>query len=155
MADFIELHRTLLESTRDAHLAGWVRDRQNWIGGNNHNPRGAAFVPPPEGMVRPLLDDLAAFLNRSDLPATLQAAIAHAQFETIRPFAEHQTDLASRERVSEKLAPARDELTVQSVRPGGTQRAGRPSDEREHARRRACPFDELERRHDDHRAGRR
>jgi len=87
-ADFIELHRTLLESTRDAHLAGWVRDRQNWIGGSSHNPRGAAFVPPPEGMVRPLLDDLAAFLNRRDLPATLQAAIAHAQFETIHPFAD-------------------------------------------------------------------
>jgi Fic family protein len=35
-----------------------------------------------------LLDDLAVFLNRRDLPATLQAAIAHAQFETIHPFAD-------------------------------------------------------------------
>ena len=88
ISDFIELHRTLLEATRDSHLAGWVRDRQNWIGGNNHNPRGAEFVPPPEGHVTRLLDDLAVFLNRRDLPATLQAAIAHAQFETIHPFAD-------------------------------------------------------------------
>lgn len=87
-ADIVALHRTLLEATRDTHLAGWVRDRQNWIGGNNHNPRGAAFVPPPEDHVPELLDDLAVFLNRRDLPATLQAAIAHAQFETIHPFAD-------------------------------------------------------------------
>jgi Fic family protein len=86
--DIVGLHRTLLEATRDAHLAGWVRDRQNWIGGNNHNPRGAAFIPPPEDCVGQLLDDLATFLNRRDLPATLQAAVAHAQFETIHPFAD-------------------------------------------------------------------
>jgi Fic family protein len=38
--------------------------------------------------VAALLDDLAAFLNRSDLPAPIQAAIAHVQFETIHPFAD-------------------------------------------------------------------
>jgi Fic family protein len=88
MADIVGLHRTLLEATRDARLAGWVRDRQNWIGGNNHNPRRAAFIPPPENHVPRLLEDLAIFLNRRDLPATLQAAVAHAQFETIHPFAD-------------------------------------------------------------------
>jgi Fic family protein len=86
--DVVEIHRTLLQATRDAHLAGWIRDRQNWIGGNNHNPRGAEFIPPPEDYVRPLLVDLAEFLDRQDLPATLQAALAHAQFETIHPFAD-------------------------------------------------------------------
>src|SRR5256885_6610546 len=30
--------------------------------------------------------DLVAFLNRDDVPAIAQAAIAHAQFETIHPF---------------------------------------------------------------------
>jgi Fic family protein len=86
--DIVSIHRTLLEATTDAHLAGWVRDRQNWLGGNNYNPRGAEFIPPPENYVEPLLNDLAEFFNRDDLPASLQAAIGHAQFETIHPFAD-------------------------------------------------------------------
>lgn len=85
---FVEVHRVLLEQTRDAHLAGVVRTSQNWIGGNNHNPYGAAFVPPPEDEVPRLLADLARLMNRHDLSPTLQAAIAHAQFETIHPFAD-------------------------------------------------------------------
>lgn len=82
----IAIHRVLLEKTRDKHFAGVVRQTQNWIGGNNFNPRGAAFVPPPESEVERLLIDLALFLNRRDISTTLQAAIAHAQFETIHPF---------------------------------------------------------------------
>lgn len=39
-------------------------------------------------MVKGLLDDLATFLNRADLSSIVQAAIAHAQFETIHPFAD-------------------------------------------------------------------
>jgi Fic family protein len=33
-----------------------------------------------------LLEDLIAFCNEDDLPAVAQAALAHAQFETIHPF---------------------------------------------------------------------
>src|SRR5438034_1038975 len=33
-----------------------------------------------------LLNDLSSFSNSDDLPAVVQAAIAHAQFETIHPF---------------------------------------------------------------------
>jgi Fic family protein len=84
----IDIHRVLMEKTRDAHIAGVVRASQNWIGGNGYNPRGAAFIPPPEREVGRLLPDLAAFMNRQDLPITLQAAVAHAQFETIHPFAD-------------------------------------------------------------------
>jgi Fic family protein len=84
----VDVHRVLMEKTRDAYIAGAVRNTQNWIGGNNYNPYGAAFVPPPEGEVQRLLTDLAAFMNRRDLSPTLQAAIAHAQFETIHPFAD-------------------------------------------------------------------
>jgi len=65
-----------------------VHASQNWIGGNGYNPRGAAFIPPPEDEVGRLLADLVMFMNRQDLPITFQAAVAHAQFETIHPFAD-------------------------------------------------------------------
>ena len=86
--DVIEIHRTLLDATRDTHLAGIVRDEQNWIGGSDFSPAGAEFIPPPPDAVGHLLTDLVAFLGRDDLSPTLQAAIAHAQFETIHPFAD-------------------------------------------------------------------
>jgi Fic family protein len=46
----------------------------------------AAFVPPPPERMCALLDDLCEFSNSDALPALAQAAIAHAQFETIHPF---------------------------------------------------------------------
>jgi Fic family protein len=87
-ADVITLHRVLMSATRDAHIAGVVRTTQNWIGGVGNSPLNADFVPPPPEFVDPLLVDLAEFLNREDLSAVVQAAIAHAQFETIHPFAD-------------------------------------------------------------------
>lgn len=73
----------------DRHLAahaGALRMRQNWIGRDPHTPAGADFVPPPADLVPELVDDLCVFLNRSDVSPVVQAAIAHAQFETIHPF---------------------------------------------------------------------
>jgi Fic family protein len=86
--DLLAIHRTLLEATRDAHLGGMVRREQNWIGGSAYSPAGAEFIPPPPELVGELLDDLVAFVNRTDVPVVLQAAAAHAQFETIHPFAD-------------------------------------------------------------------
>lgn len=83
----IDLHRTLLGVTQPK-IAGVIRDSQNWVGGRYHTPVGADFIPPPADQVTLLLDDLAEFMNRDDLPATLQAALTHAQFETIHPFAD-------------------------------------------------------------------
>lgn len=83
----LALHRTLLTQTEPG-IAGVIRDRQNWIGGRYQTPVGADFIPPPAAEVPMLLDDLAGFMNRVDLPATLQAALVHAQFETIHPFAD-------------------------------------------------------------------
>jgi Fic family protein len=88
VADVEDVHRTLLRFTQDADIAGVVRESQNWIGGNDYNPIGAAYVPPPPEHVRPLLDDLCAFATRTDLAPIVQAGIAHAQFETIHPFAD-------------------------------------------------------------------
>ena len=88
VADIEDIHRTLLRFTDDTEIAGVVRRTQNWIGGNDYNPVGAAYVPPPPEHVRPLLEDLCTFVNRVDLAPIVQAGIAHAQFETIHPFAD-------------------------------------------------------------------
>ena len=82
----LEVHRRLLSGTRLKEHGGHVRTVQNWIGGSGYNPCSAAFVPPPPEDVLVLLDDLVAFCNDDALPALAQAAIAHAQFETIHPF---------------------------------------------------------------------
>ena len=87
-SDIEDIHRTLLRFTEDADIAGVVRESQNWIGGNDYNPIGAAYVPPPPEYVRPLLDDVCAFATRTDLAPIVQAGIVHAQFETIHPFAD-------------------------------------------------------------------
>jgi len=82
----LDFHQRLLAGTRlDAH-AGAIRQEQNWIGGSSYNPCSAAFVPPPPEYVPDLLDDLCQFCNSDDIPAVAQAAIAHAQFDTIHPF---------------------------------------------------------------------
>jgi Fic family protein len=80
------IHARLFEATPQERWGGVVRDRQNWIGGDATTPVSADFVPPPEDEVPRLLTDLAAFCNRDDLPPVLQAAVAHAQYETIHPF---------------------------------------------------------------------
>jgi Fic family protein len=88
LKDVLEIHRRLMLATTTPKLAGELRDRQNWIGGNAYNPGRADFVPPPPEHVKPLMDDLVAFMNRTDVPPVVQAAIAHAQFETVHPFAD-------------------------------------------------------------------
>ena len=86
--DICDIHRALLDGTRLAHLGGVVRTQQNWIGGNRVNPVGAAYVPPVPEEVPDLLRDLVAFIGDTDLPSVAVTAIAHAQFETIHPFAD-------------------------------------------------------------------
>src|ERR1700761_5942651 len=84
----LAFHRRLMADAPGETGAGRLRIAQNWIGGRGYKPRNAAFVPPPPELVPDLLADLCAFCNEDDLPAVAQAALAHAQFETIHPFAD-------------------------------------------------------------------
>ena len=84
----LETHRRLLAGSRMEEHGGRVREVQNWIGGSGYNPCTASFVPPPPELVSDLLDDLVGFCNSDSLPTLAQAAVAHAQFETIHPFAD-------------------------------------------------------------------
>jgi len=80
-------HRTLMTgSPTPAHHVGVVRTEQGWIGGTS--PLDAHLVTPPPEEVPALLDDLVAYINADDVDAVSQAAIAHAQFEIIHPFAD-------------------------------------------------------------------
>jgi Fic family protein len=76
----------MIDDPAERGYAGRFRDVQNWIGGSDHSPRDALFVPPPPELVAPLIDDLLAFAHRDDVPPITQAAIVHAQFESIHPF---------------------------------------------------------------------
>jgi Fic family protein len=79
-----DLHRALLPD----HPQQGLRDRQNWIGGSDWHPLDADFVPPPPEAVPGLMADLAAYLSGAVHAPLLQAALVHAQFETIHPFAD-------------------------------------------------------------------
>jgi Fic family protein len=82
----LEMHRVLMTHQRD--IAGVWRTQQVWIGAGEAGPRIADYVPPAYESVPALMDDLVTFLARTDMPVLVQAAIAHAQFETIHPFAD-------------------------------------------------------------------
>jgi len=81
----LAMHHALMAGT-DPESAGRWREGQVWIGGGHLGPHTALFVPPHHSRVPSAIDDLVAFIHRDDLPVLAQAAIAHAQFETIHPF---------------------------------------------------------------------
>ena len=86
VAQIKAIHACLMEHSEKKRTAGTIRTQQNWIGGNDHNPCGADFVPPPPEDVDRLLEDLCRAVNEDLLPPLVQAALVHAQFETIHPF---------------------------------------------------------------------
>lgn len=87
LKDLLSAHHALMrDDPQEASYAGRFRDMQNWIGGSDHSPRGALHVPPAPERVPALIDDLLAYLNREDVPVLTQAAIGHAQFESIHAF---------------------------------------------------------------------
>jgi Fic family protein len=84
--DIHEWHRRLMGPTRrlPEEMVGAFRTAQSWIGGTV--PSDASFVPPPPGRVDDLMADLVAFVNAEWVDPVTQAAVAHAQFETIHPY---------------------------------------------------------------------
>ncbi|HEY65936.1 MAG TPA: Fic family protein [Caldilineae bacterium] len=82
-----EMHAILLSRGRGSEKSpGEFRRTQNWIGGTR--PGNAQFVPPPPEAVEECMADLERFLNgkNAPYPTLVNAALAHAQFETIHPF---------------------------------------------------------------------
>lgn len=80
-------HEALMQGHEYAR-PGRYREGQVWIGSAAPTPHTASFVPPHADRVRPAMADLIKFCHRTDMPVLVHAAIAHAQFETIHPFAD-------------------------------------------------------------------
>lgn len=70
----------------DKGSAGKFRSGSSWIGGKN--PVDAYYVCPPVEEVEPLMVQLCEFINRDDIPASLQAAVAHVQLCIIHPLSD-------------------------------------------------------------------
>lgn len=88
-ANVLAMHRALLSSQDGWQAyAGRYRDSLVWVGTDSYSPLGASHVAPQAELVPEAMSDLMAFLRREDLPVVVQCAIAHAQFETIHPFAD-------------------------------------------------------------------
>lgn len=81
----LAMHDALLRDSAPQYVGHW-RDEQVWIGGGGISPHAATFVPPHHERVADLMTDVVTFARRTDVPVLIQAAIAHAQFETVHPF---------------------------------------------------------------------
>lgn len=82
-----EIHGVLLRSGRGSEKTpGEFRTQQNWVGGTR--PGNAKYVPPPVWEMTQSLHDFEIFMHKSstEYPVLIQAALLHAQFETIHPF---------------------------------------------------------------------
>lgn len=88
LTHILAIHGRLMSASPNPGVAGKVRTDQNWVGGNDYTPCGADFVPPPPEHVRGLLKDLCRAVNGDTHPPLVQAALVHAQFESIHPFAD-------------------------------------------------------------------
>lgn len=84
--DVLRVHATLFENTQQSDVGGMLRSEPIWIGPAGCRIDEASFVAPPPADVPELLDDLVEYLNTTRHLAVMQAAVAHAHFETIHPF---------------------------------------------------------------------
>ena len=84
-SSIIAMHEAILGRSQPS-MVGSFRTEQVWIGGRATSPHSASFVPPHHDHVPAAMDDLVAFLRRTDVAPFMLAMVAHAQFETIHPF---------------------------------------------------------------------
>ena len=112
-ASIEQLHRALLAEEPRHHGVG-VRTVQSWIGGSDWHPLEAEFVPPTPSRVPALLADLAEYLSGASHAPIVQAALVHAQFETIHPFTDGNGRVG---RALIHTALTRRGLTVNAVLP--------------------------------------
>jgi Fic family protein len=84
-----QVHETLLTGVRgEEKRRGEFRRTPVWVGSPGATPETAVFVPPLPKHLGELLGDWERFVNDDGraLPALVQAALMHYQFETIHPF---------------------------------------------------------------------
>lgn len=84
-----EIHSILLSVGRGStRNPGEFRRTQNWIGPQGCTLNTATFVPPTVPDMIEAMGDLENFMyyDGDDLPALIQIALIHAQFESIHPF---------------------------------------------------------------------
>ncbi len=85
----LQVHETLLRGVRgEERNPGEYRTTAVWVGRAGATPETATFVPPLPGHIPDLMRDWEIFVNDEgcDLPALIQAALMHYQFESIHPF---------------------------------------------------------------------
>lgn len=85
----LDVHATLLSGVRGEEKSpGELRRSPVWVGVAGATPENAAYVPPLPRHLGELLTDWESFVNLDGhtLPALVQAALMHYQFETIHPF---------------------------------------------------------------------
>lgn len=86
----LEMHRILLSGNvhKITDQVGCYRTEQNFI--QNEKSKEVTFVPPEAKYVKPLMDNLIAFMNKPESSERnlVNVAVIHEQFETIHPFAD-------------------------------------------------------------------
>jgi Fic family protein len=82
-----ELHEKLMRGVRgEAFTPGQFRRSQNWIGPPGSTLSDATYIPPPVDEMDNCLTAWESFLHDESVPALVQAALMHSQFEAIHPF---------------------------------------------------------------------
>jgi Fic family protein len=83
-----EVHARLMHGVRgEDKTPGQLREHQNWIGTRGTNIEDARFIPPPPELVSDLMADWERFVNEDlEMPALIQCALMHYQFEAIHPY---------------------------------------------------------------------
>jgi Fic family protein len=83
-----ELHAVLMQGVRGERMTpGEFRRTQNWIGPPGSTLTSATYVPPPPEEMLECLNHWERFLNETGtLPALIQCALIHENFEAIHPF---------------------------------------------------------------------